>query len=42
MTLRTVGRYTFGIAANDDGPSRWMGVEYTHVAETGAASVSLP
>jgi hypothetical protein len=37
-----VGRYVFEIEPSDGGPSRWMGVEYTHVAETGAASVNLP
>jgi hypothetical protein len=37
-----VGRYVFEIEPSDGGPSRWMGVEYVHVAESGAASVSLP
>lgn len=36
------GRYIFEIEPPDGGPSRWMGVEYIHVAATGAASVRLP
>ncbi|MEA2676649.1 MAG: hypothetical protein QOJ81_790, partial [Chloroflexota bacterium] len=34
-----VGRYIFEIQPNDGGPSRWMGVEYTHVAEAGTAQL---
>jgi len=37
-----VGRYVFEIRPDDGGQSRWMGVEYIHVAASGAASVSLP
>jgi hypothetical protein len=34
-----VGRYIFEIRPNDGGQSRWMGVEYVHVAQEGTASL---
>jgi hypothetical protein len=37
-----VGRYVFEIRPSDGSASRWMGVEFVHVADSGAASVSQP